>query len=158
LEWGAAPPGPDDPVRTAALGDEMDNRTYTIRQLTKEFSVSARTLRFYEEELLIAPGRRGQTRIYSVRDRARVILILRGRRMGFSLSEIREFLDLYNPESDMKQLLLAKKKFEERIAAFERQKQDIDATVAELRNTLNEVNAHLTVRSQRIAAKDLPAA
>ena len=53
------------------------SRTYTIRQLTKEFSVTARTLRFYEDEGLIAPERRGQTRIYSVRDRARIILILR---------------------------------------------------------------------------------
>jgi len=59
------------------------NRTYTIRQLTKEFSVTARTLRFYEDEGLIAPERRGQTRIYSTRDRARIILILRGRRVGF---------------------------------------------------------------------------
>ena len=130
----------------------MDNRTFTIRQLTKEFSVSARTLRFYEEEKLIAPGRRGQTRIYSARDHARVILILRGRRMGFSLSEIRAFLDLYNPESDMKQLLMAKKKFEERIASFERQKRDIDATVAELKETLAEVNDHLAVRQ----GKDKP--
>ena len=71
------------------------NRTYTIRQLTKEFSVTARTLRFYEDEGLIAPERRGQTRIYSARDRARIILILRGRRVGFSLAEIREILDLY---------------------------------------------------------------
>lgn len=124
----------------------MDNRIYTIRQLTKEFSVSARTLRFYEEEGLIAPTRRGQTRIYSARDRARVILILRGRRMGFTLSEIREFLDFYNPDSDLKQLLLAKKKFEERIKAFERQKQDIDATMAELKTTLDEVNFHLAQR------------
>ncbi len=131
----------------------MDSRTFTIRQLTKEFSVSARTLRFYEEEKLIAPGRRGQTRIYSARDHARVILILRGRRMGFSLSEIRAFLDLYNPESDMKQLLMAKKKFEERIASFERQKRDIDATVAELKATLAEVEDHLAARQ----GKDKPA-
>jgi DNA-binding transcriptional MerR regulator len=131
----------------------MDNRTYTIRQLTKEFSVSARTLRFYEEELLISPTRRGQTRIYSARDRARVILILRGRRMGFSLAEIREFLDLYNPDSDLKQLLLAKKKFEERIRTFERQKQDIDATMTELQSTLDDVNVQLTVRQAKAAAK-----
>ena len=71
------------------------SRTYTIRQLTKEFNVTARTLRFYEDEGLIAPARRGQTRIYSGRDRARIILILRGRRVGFSLAEIRGILDLY---------------------------------------------------------------
>lgn len=126
----------------------MDNRTYTIRQLTKEFAVSARTLRFYEEEGLIAPTRRGQTRIYSTRDRARVILILRGRRMGFSLAEIREFLDFYDPKSDLQQLLLAKKKFEERIEAFEQQKQEIDAILSELQTTLQEVDYHLEQRRQ----------
>ena len=68
----------------------MTMRTYTIRQLTKEFGVTARTLRFYEDEGLIAPERRGQTRIYSVRDRARITLIVRGRKVGFSLAEIRE--------------------------------------------------------------------
>ena len=66
--------------------------------------------------------------------------------MGFSLAEIREFLDFYNPESDMKQLLLAKKKFEARLKAFELQKQDIDATMAELKTSLAEVNAHLEMR------------
>jgi DNA-binding transcriptional MerR regulator len=131
----------------------MDSRTHTIRQLTKEFAISARTLRFYEEEGLISPSRRGQTRIFSARDRARVILILRGRRMGFSLAEIREYLDLYNPESELKQVLLAKKKFEERINAFERQKQDIDATIAELRRTLDEVNDYLASRAGEDAAK-----
>lgn len=130
----------------------MDSRTYTIRQLTKEFSVSARTLRFYEEERLIAPTRRGQTRIYSARDRARVILILRGRRMGFSLTEIREFLDVYNPESDLKQLQLAKKRFEERIVAFERQQQDIAATLKELHTTLDEIDENLDIRLKETAA------
>jgi DNA-binding transcriptional MerR regulator len=131
----------------------MDSRTYTIRQLTKEFSVSARTLRFYEEEGLIAPSRRGQTRIYSTRDRARVILILRGRRMGFMLAEIREFLDFYNPDSDLKQLLLAKKKFEERIQAFELQKQEIASILTELKTTLAEVCANL---ERRVAAGVVP--
>ena len=93
------------------------NRTYTIRQLTKEFGVTARTLRFYEDEGLIAPERRGQTRIYSSRDRARIILILRGRRVGFSLAEIREILDLYDVhDGGVTQIAHARKKFEERIA------------------------------------------
>ena len=90
------------------------SRSFTIRQLTKEFGVTARTLRFYEDEGLIAPERRGQTRIYSSRDRARVILILRGRRVGFALAEIREILDLYNSEDHgVRQTLHARKKFEE---------------------------------------------
>ena len=119
------------------------SRTFTIRQLTKEFSVTARTLRFYEDEGLIAPERRGQTRIYSVKDRARIMLILRGRRLGFSLAEIREYLEMYNPENNARQLEHARKKFEERIVAFERQKVDIDVAISELKRGINEVDQHL---------------
>ena len=119
------------------------NRTFTIRQLTKEFSVTARTLRFYEDEGLIAPERRGQTRIYSVKDRARIILILRGRRLGFSLAEIREYLELYDQTGNARQLQHARKKFEERIVAFEKQKVDIDVAISELKRSIAEVDQHL---------------
>src|ERR1700742_2456368 len=118
------------------------NRTFTIRQLTKEFSVTARTLRFYEDEGLIAPERRGQTRIYSARDRARVILILRGRRVGFSLAEIREILDLYDVHHDggVTQTLHARKKFEEQLHKLERQKIDIEDSLTELRRAISAVD------------------
>ncbi|NIJ48366.1 MerR family transcriptional regulator [Rhizomicrobium electricum] len=119
------------------------NRTFTIRQLTKEFSVTARTLRFYEDEGLIGPERRGQTRIYSVKDRARIILILRGRRLGFSLAEIREYLEMYSPEDNARQLEHARKKFEERITLFEKQKVDIDVAISELKRSIVEVDEHL---------------
>jgi len=125
------------------------NRTFTIRQLTKEFSVTARTLRFYEDEGLIAPERRGQTRIYSVRDRARIILILRGRRLGFSLAEIREYLDLYDHSLSVKQLNHARHKFEERITAFERQKIDIEVSIGELKRSIAEVDQRLVEREQQ---------
>lgn len=121
-----------------------NNRTYTIRQLTKEFSVTARTLRFYEDEGLIAPERRGQTRIYSNRDRARIILILRGRRVGFSLAEIREILDLYGrQDGGMAQLVHSRRKFAERIETLERQKVDIDEALKELRRGVADVDAWL---------------
>ena len=117
------------------------NRTFTIRQLTKEFSVTARTLRFYEDEGLIAPARRGQTRIYSPRDRARIILILRGRRVGFSLAEIREILDLYDVhDGGRTQILHARKKFEERVATLERQKIDIEESLTELRRAIRTID------------------
>jgi DNA-binding transcriptional MerR regulator len=119
------------------------NKTFSIRHLTKEFSVTARTLRFYEDEGLIAPERRGQTRIYSVKDRARIILILRGRRLGFSLAEIREYLALYNREDNASQLSHARKKCEERIALFEKQKLDIDVAIGELRRSIIEVDQYL---------------
>jgi DNA-binding transcriptional MerR regulator len=130
------------------------NRTYTIRQLTKEFSVTARTLRFYEDEGLIAPERRGQTRIYSTRDRARIILILRGRRVGFSLAEIREILDLYGVhDGGMTQLVHSRKKFAERIDTLEKQKIDIDDSLKELRRGIADIDAHLSSQRQPQAAE-----
>ena len=118
--------------------------TFTIRQLTKEFSVTARTLRFYEDEKLIAPERRGQTRIYSLRDRARIILILRGRRVGFSLAEMREILDLYDiMDGGVTQLVHARRKFEERIAILERQKIDIEDSLGELRRGITNIDMAL---------------
>jgi DNA-binding transcriptional MerR regulator len=117
------------------------SRTFTIRQLTKEFGVTARTLRFYEDEGLIAPARRGQTRIYSTRDRARITLILRGRRVGFSLAEIREILDLYDVHDGGKtQIMHARKKFEERISTLERQKVDIEESLVELRRAIRTID------------------
>jgi DNA-binding transcriptional MerR regulator len=117
------------------------SRTFTIRQLTKEFGVTARTLRFYEDEGLIAPARRGQTRIYSPRDRARITLILRGRRVGFSLAEIREILDLYDLHDGGKtQVMHARKKFEERVSTLERQKIDIEESLIELRRAIRTID------------------
>ena len=117
------------------------SRTYTIRQLTKEFNVTARTLRFYEDEGLIAPARRGQTRIYSSRDRARIILILRGRRVGFSLAEIGEILDLYDVhDGGASQIAHARRKFEERVATLERQKIDIEASLKELHRAISAID------------------
>ncbi len=124
------------------------NRTYTIRQLTKEFSVTARTLRFYEDEGLIAPERRGQTRIYSQRDRARIILIVRGRRVGFSLAEIREILDLYRHDGGDVQLVHSRKKFAERIDVLERQKVDIDESLKQLRQGISAIDERLTPHAQ----------
>jgi DNA-binding transcriptional MerR regulator len=132
-------------------------RSFTIRQLTKEFGVTARTLRFYEDEGLIAPERRGQTRIYSSRDRARIILILRGRRVGFSLAEIREILDLYNSEDHgVRQTMHARKKFEEQLHKLERQKVDIEESLTELRRAITSIDEAvakgvLTAQPQRHA-------
>ncbi len=117
------------------------SRTYTIRQLTKEFNVTARTLRFYEDEGLIAPARRGQTRIYSSRDRARIILILRGRRVGFSLAEIGEILDLYDVhDGGATQIAHTRRKFEERAATLERQKIDIEESLKELQRAISAID------------------
>lgn len=126
------------------------SRTYTIRDLTREFGVTARTLRFYEQEGLIAPARRGQARIYSPRDRARLTLILRGRRVGFSLGEIAEMLNLYElGDGGIAQLERARTKFAQRISELERQKKDIEESVAELKLGIEMIGNRLAERNER---------
>jgi DNA-binding transcriptional MerR regulator len=106
---------------------------FTIRTLSAEFGVTARALRFYEQKGLLAPDRRGAARIYSATDRARLALILRGKRVGFSLDEIRDMLDLEAITSgDNAALSTMLGRFRDRIAALESQREDIDAAISEL--------------------------
>lgn len=107
--------------------------TYTISELAREFDVTTRTIRFYEDEGLLSPERRGQARIYSPRDRVLLKLILRGKRLGFSLAECRELFDLYDPEGGNKaQLELMLDKLAERRRALEQQLNDIRLLQIEL--------------------------
>ena len=106
---------------------------FTIRDLAETFGVTARTLRFYEQKGLIEPHRRGATRLYSAADRARLALILRGKRVGFSLAEIKEMLDLEALDrSGRVHLERALDRFRDRVAQLERQRDDIDAAIGEL--------------------------
>ena len=117
----------------APIESRPDRESFTISDLCAEFSVTPRALRFYEDEGLIGPERRGTTRIDSHRDRARLAWILRGKRVGFSLAEIREMIDLYDVgdgRSTQKQVTL--ERCLERIGLLENQKRDIDAHIAEL--------------------------
>ena len=119
-------------------------RTYTIRQLCVEFKVTARALRFYEDKGLLSPKRDGMNRVYGYRDRARLTLILRGKRVGLSLSEIREILDLYKPEDGgATQNARSLRKFRERIVAFEAQREDIDHAIDELRTACDRLEEML---------------
>jgi DNA-binding transcriptional MerR regulator len=112
---------------------DAERRYYSIGEMCDAFGVTARALRFYEDEELISPERRGTTRLYTERDRARLIWILRGKRVGFSLNDIRELLDLYDlGDHQHTQMLATLERCRERVAALHRQKQDIDATIAEL--------------------------
>ena len=101
-------------------------RTYTIRQLCREFGVTPRALRFYEDKGLLSPGRQGINRIYSHRDRGRLTLILRGKRVGLSLGEIREILDLYKiDDGGAAQMAETLKKFRVKMVELEAQRVDI---------------------------------
>ena len=118
---------------------------FTIRDLTKEFGVSARTLRFYEEKGLVDPARRGEQRLYTRRDRARLAYVLAGKAVGFSLEEVREMLDLYDlGDGQVTQLKVALTKFDERIERLERQKSEIDRVIAELTRASAGMRAKLS--------------
>ena len=126
------------------LPDHRDRETYTITDLSEEFGVTARALRFYEDEGLIAPERQGLARIYSRRDRARLAWILRGKRVGLSLSEIGEILDLYEAdETGAQQAATSLRKFQERIVALEQQKTNIDEAIAQLQNGIADMEKRL---------------
>jgi DNA-binding transcriptional MerR regulator len=120
-------------------------RTFTIRNLCVEFKVTPRALRFYEDKGLLYPAREGMNRVYNHRDRARLQLILRGKRVGLSLSEIREILDLYD-ENDGGAAQMAKslKKFRERISALEAQREDIDGAIEQLRGGCERMERQLS--------------
>lgn len=107
--------------------------TYTIGELAQEFDVTTRAIRFYEDQGLLSPTRNGQARIYSARDRVRLKLVLRGKRLGFSLGEIGEMLDLYDADpSEIGQLQYFVSKLDERRAQLNQQQQDIQVTLKEL--------------------------
>jgi DNA-binding transcriptional MerR regulator len=108
-------------------------KLYSITEMTREFGISTRTLRFYEDEGLIHPERRGRTRLYRSADRHLIAQILRGRRIGFTIAEIREIIQVYNePPGEVGQLKLLMKKVEERRDSLRQKRKDIDETIGEL--------------------------
>jgi DNA-binding transcriptional MerR regulator len=106
---------------------------FAIADLATEFGISTRAIRFYETKGLLQPERVGATRVFRRRDRARLILILRGKRLGFSLRDISEYLSLYDAHSQSAQVTLLIAKVDERLSLLERQKADLEITIDELR-------------------------
>ena len=122
----------------------------TVTQLAGELGVSARTIRFYEDKGLICPQRAGNTRVYTGRDRARMILILRGKRLGFSLRNIKDYLDLYDVDhTQAEQLRLLRLGVAKRLGSLREQFHALQQTIAELEDVQRQAEA---------ASADLPAA
>lgn len=108
-------------------------KTYVIGELAKEFDITTRSIRFYEDQGLLTPSRRGQTRIYSQRDRVRLKLILRGKRLGFSLAETGRLFELYDTDKTSKtQLVTIMDLIADKKAVLQQQLQDIDVVLTEL--------------------------
>ncbi|MBL8574493.1 MAG: MerR family DNA-binding transcriptional regulator [Hyphomicrobiaceae bacterium] len=128
-------------------GDESNQSVFTIGDLAREFDVTLRTLRFYEDKALLNPRRDGLNRIYSRRDRARLKLVLMGKRVGFSLYEIKEMLDLYDlKDGQTLQLEVALDKFKAQISVLETQRREVDAAITELTRTVDIVEKLLAAR------------
>ena len=112
---------------------EPQNRDlYAIADLAREFGISTRAIRFYESKGLLNPERVGGTRVFRRRDRARLILVLRGKRLGFSLRDIYDYLSLYDAESQTAQVAMLVGKVDERLKLLEEQLVDLQTTIAEL--------------------------
>jgi DNA-binding transcriptional MerR regulator len=131
-----------------------EDRLMTIREMCDAFGVTPRTLRFYEQKELLFPDRDGTKRLFTRRDRARLKLILRGKRFGFSLEEIRQLLDLYQRgDRQHAQLSRAYEVAQTRLADLERQRNDLDAAIAELREQMAWGEKMLASMEQTTAAE-----
>ncbi len=128
------------------------SETFSISDLSREFEVTTRTIRHYEDLGLLAPSRAGQNRVYSARDRVHLKLILRGRRLGFSLKEIGELLQLYDaPNGEVSQLTLFIGKMRERRETLLEQREDIDRVLEELDDLEKRCAEMLQARDENAA-------
>ena len=124
--------------------DETPGSEFSISELAREFDVTPRAIRFYEDQGLLAPRRAGQRRIYTPRDRTRLKLTLRGKRLGLTLSEIKELIDMYEPGRDQRpQLQRFLAVLESHKASLQQQQADIEAQLSEIQAFEKRVRKHL---------------
>lgn len=130
---------------------------FTIGDLAREFGVTLRTLRFYEDKQLLDPKRDGQRRLYSRRDRARLKLVIMGKKVGLSLAEIKEMLDLYDlKDGQVTQLRTALSRFSQQIEVLRRQKEDIEQAITELSQTMEVIAGMLRDREAQGGISSAP--
>ncbi|RUU60659.1 MerR family DNA-binding transcriptional regulator [Mesorhizobium sp. M2C.T.Ca.TU.002.02.1.1] len=143
-------------ANTNDIPAEAGEEFVRIGEMAKNYGVTLRTLRFYEDKGLLNPHRDGSTRLYTRRDKARLKLILLGRKVGFSLRDVKQMMDLYDPTgTNTKQLRLALDKSEKQLARLQKQRALIDDAIGELSNSMSIVRQML---SERTAAPQASAA
>jgi DNA-binding transcriptional MerR regulator len=139
------------PVNDAVVSGTQEEYT-RIGEMAKMFGVTLRALRFYEDKGLISPKRDGSTRLYTHRDRARLKLILLGRKIGFSLRDVKQIMDLYDPNgTNIKQLRLTIDKSEKQLARLQKQRAAIDEAISELSDMMATVRRMLAERTSPTA-------
>lgn len=130
----------DASARLVIHNNQGETVTYSIGELAREFGITLRSIRFYEDQNLLQPTRVGTTRIFNRRDRARLALICRGKRLGFSLKTIKTFLDLYDKDDRQEsQMRFVLDKADERIKVLEQQRLDLELTLKELHEIKEEL-------------------
>ncbi|WP_214471683.1 MerR family DNA-binding transcriptional regulator [Mesorhizobium sp. dw_380] len=135
-------------ANTNNISVEAGEDLVRIGEMAKKYGVTLRTLRFYEDKGLLNPQRDGSTRLYTRRDKARLKLILLGRKVGFSLRDVKQMMDLYDPTgSNTKQLRLALDKSEKQLARLQKQRALIDDAINELSGSMSAVRQMLTERT-----------
>jgi DNA-binding transcriptional MerR regulator len=148
--------------RSAAPDSSGGGATYSISDLAREFALTTRAIRFYEESGLVTPRRNGRARVYGERERVRIKLILRGKRLGLALSEIRELLDLYEvARNERAQIAKFLALLADRRARLFQQKEDIDAVLAEIDGIERDCRRRLKEEepaNREVAAKTAPRA
>ena len=132
-----------------AFGNEVeaDEGYYRIGDMAREFDVTLRTLRFYEDKGLLSPKREGSTRLYSRRDRTRQQLILLGRKVGFTLRDVKQMIDLYDPKgTNAKQLRVTLEKSEKQMNRLVKQREALEEAIGDLGQLIDNVRGRLSTR------------